>query len=185
MALAYTPHPEIGLAQPPPRWEFPADLVTQPLPLRPDEVAWLTRGGAESADRRRFEWRGISGSMILITSTTWRAHHRPERCFEVYGLSLDSSHAHLVAPDFPVRLVSLSYAGGQARLSAAYWFQSGSATTDDYATRIWADLAPRRERWVLVTILFDDQQDLRAADIQLFYTALREGIARGLAGGPS
>jgi hypothetical protein len=33
--------------------------------------------------------------------------------------------------------------------------------------------------------LFDDQQDLRAADIQLFYTALREGIARGLAGGPS
>lgn len=91
MALAHTPRPQTGLSQPPPTWKFPDSLVTEPMPLKPDEIEWMTRDGADSAERRRFEWRGITGSMILITSRTWRAHHRPERCFEVYGLSLDDS----------------------------------------------------------------------------------------------
>jgi exosortase O len=184
MALVYAPRPQTGLSQPPPAWEFPAELVTEPMPLKPDEIEWLTRGGAESADRRRFEWRDITGSMILITSTTWRAQHRPERCFEVYGLSLDDSRTHLVTPDFPVRFVSLGD-DGHVLLSATYWFQSVDRTTDDYATRIWADLAPERERWVLVTILFDGVHDPHAADVQAFYTALHDTVARSLEGGPS
>jgi hypothetical protein len=89
-----------------------------------------------------------------------------------------------VDPDFPLRLVSLSYDGGQGRLSAAYWFQSLSHTTDDYGARVWADLAPRRERWVLVTVLFDGVQDARAVDSQALYRALHDGVARGLEGGP-
>jgi exosortase O len=96
MIFAYTPRPHTGLTKAPPNWAFPVELATEPMPLKPDEINWLTRGGAESADRRRFEWRGITGSMILITSQTWRAQHRPERCFEVYGLSLDPiSHCTL------------------------------------------------------------------------------------------
>ena len=179
MALVYTPHPETGLAQPPPNWEFPAELVTTPMPLKPDEIAWLTRGGAESADRRHFVWRGVSGSMILITSTTWRAQHRPERCFEVYGLSLEDSRPYLVAPDLPVRLVLLSDRA-RVQVSAAYWFQSAGRTTDDYATRMWADLAPQRERWVLVSIVFDNAPDPRAPDIQAFYTVLHAAVANSL-----
>jgi exosortase O len=185
MALVYTPRPQMGLAQPPPAWDFPAGLVTEPMPLKPDEVEWLTRGGAESADRRRFEWRGITGSMILITSTTWRAQHRPERCFEVYGLSLDDSRTYLVTPAFLVRFISLSDDDGHVSLSATYWFQSAERTTDDYGTRIWADLAPKRQRWVLVTILFDGVYDPHTTAIQSFYTALHNAVAHGLKGGPS
>jgi exosortase O len=185
MALAYAPRSWTGLAQPSPHWEFPAELVTQLMPLTPDEIDWLTRGGAESADRRRFEWRGMSGSMMLITSTTWRAHHRPERCFEVYGLSLEDSRTYMVSPNFPLRLVSLSYGAGRGRLSATYWFQSSYQTTDDYATRIWADLAPRRDRWVLVTILFDGVQDPGAPEAQAFYKALHDSVERALKGGSS
>jgi exosortase O len=184
LGLLYSPRPWSGLTQPPPEREFPAELVSEPLPLTTDQVDWLTRGGAESVDRRRFEWRGISGSMILITSSTWRAQHRPERCFEVYGLSLEDSRTQVVDPDFPLRLVSLSYGAGQGGLSAAYWFQSQNHTTDDYGARVWADLAPRRERWVLVTVLFDGVQDARAADNQALYRALHDGVARGLEGGP-
>jgi len=187
MVLAYTPRPHTGLTQQPPAWEFPANLVTEPMLLKPDEVEWLTRGGAESADRRRFEWRGetgpISGSMILVTSTTWRAQHRPERCFEVYGLSIDDSRTHLVAPDFPVRFVSLGDGDGHGLVSATYWFQSVGHTTDDYATRMWADLAPERDRWVLVTVLFDEVRDPGAANVHAFYTALHEAVGRGLGGG--
>lgn len=185
MGLAYVSRPWTGLAQPTPEWEFPADLVTEPMPLTPDEIDWLTRGGAESADRRRFEWRGVTGSIMFITSNTWRAQHRPERCFEVYGLSLEDSRAYLVGPEFPLRFLSLSYGQGQGRLSATYWFQSPNRTTDDYGSRIWADLALERQRWVLVTILFDDDQDPLTPDMREFYTAVHNAVAGTLEGGSS
>ena len=180
MALIYAPRPQTGLAQAAPTWAFPAELVTEPMPLRPDEIEWLTRGGAESATRLSFEWRGVRGSMILIASDTWRAQHRPERCFEVYGLSLDDLHTYLVAPDFPVRFVSLSDGDGHGLASATYWFQSAERTTDDYGTRMWADLAPERERWVLVTVLFDGVHDPRDPDVQAFYIALHDAVGHNL-----
>jgi len=178
MALIYTPRPQVGLAQSPPTWTFPAGLAADPMPLRPDEIEWLTRGGAESAERLSFEWRGLTGSMILITSNTWRAQHRPERCFEVYGFSVNDSSTYLVAPDFPVRLVSLGDGDGRSLTSAVYWFQSAQRTTDDYGTRMWADLAPERERWVLVTILFDGVRDPHDPDVHSFYVALHDAMAR-------
>jgi len=186
MALAHAPRPQTGLGQPPPAWAFPAELAAAPTPLRPDELEWLTRDGAESAARYRFNWRGVGGSMILISSTTWRAHHRPERCFEVYGLSLDDSRAQLVRPDFPLRVVLLGdrrgTAKGESSLSAAYWFQSRARTTDDYATRIWADLAPARERWVMVSLLLDDRYDPDSPALRELYLTLHAAVARQLSG---
>jgi exosortase/archaeosortase family protein len=182
MVLVYTPRPQTGLAQPPPAWEFPAGLITTPMPLKPDEIAWFTRDGAESAVRRRFEWHGLTGSMILITSSTWRAHHRPERCFEVYGLSLEGSHTHLINPNFPVRFVALGDSNHSNLLSATYWFQSAGRTTDDYGTRLWADLALQHQSWVLVSILFDGVTEPGAAQVEMFYLALHEAVAHYLEG---
>jgi exosortase O len=182
LAWLYTPRPQTGLSQPPPAWEFPDELAIEPMPLKPDEIEWLTRDGAESAERRRFTWRGVTGSLILITSSTWRAHHRPERCFEVYGLTIDDSRPHLVRPDFPLRLVSLGDGRGQALYTASYWFQTGGRTTDDYGARIWADLAPQRRRWVLVSILFDGHHEPNSSEIQALYTALHRTVARTLEG---
>jgi hypothetical protein len=150
MALVYVPRPQTGLTESPPDWSFPTELKTEPMPLRPDEIAWLIRGGAESAERRRFEWRGIMGSMLFITSRTWRAQHRPERCFEVFGLSPNDSRTVLVTP-FPVRFVSLGNRNGRGLLSATYWFSllAAQPTTMEHA---WADLSPERNRWILVTL---------------------------------
>jgi exosortase O len=189
MALAYTPRPQTVLAQSAPGWELPPGLVVEPLPLQPEEVEWLTRDGAESASRFRFEWRGrdatLSGSVILIASTTWRAHHNPERCLMLYGLSLDDSHTHLVRTDFPVRTISLgaNLGSGHSLQAGTYWFQSAERTTDDYASRIWADVAPQRDRWVLVSILFDDVYDPHDADVEAFYIALHDVVARHLGQG--
>lgn len=180
LTLLYAPRPQTGLAQPPPTWRFPAELQTAPLPLTPDEVAWLTRGGAESADRRQFEWHSLSGSVLLITSTTWRAQHRPERCFEVKGLTVEHIQTCLIAPEFAVRCLTLSDGDGHALASAVYWFQSANRTTDDYGTRLWADLSPQRDRWVLVTLLFDGVQDPQAAEVQALYTAVRDAVATSL-----
>jgi exosortase O len=180
MAILYTPRAQTGLTQPAPVWNFPTELQTTPRPLKPDEIAWLTRDGAESATRFRFTWQGISGSMILVPSQTWRAHHRPERCFEVYGLTLDESHAQWIAPDFPVRAVTLRDPKSDARLAAAYWFQSATRTTDDYGTRIWADTTGPAERWVLVSILYDRPVPETDARIHALYQTLQRGVAQEL-----
>ena len=181
-ALAYTPRPQTGLTQAAPLWQFPPGLTAIQEPLHADEVAWMTREGVDSADRRRIAWQDLTGSMVLITSRTWRAQHRPERCFEVLGLSIDTSETFLAGPDFPVHVMVLSRQG-EPQASAAYWFQSASRLTDDYGSRIWADLAVERERWVLVTILIDGPHDPRAGDVQGLYQAVRQAVARGLEGG--
>jgi exosortase O len=180
MIFAYAPRPQTGLQQASPAWDFPTALTTEAMPLKPDELQWLTREGAESADRRRFQWGDLRGSMILITSQTWRAHHRPERCFEVYGLSLDDSRTYLLENETPIRLVTLGDGDQRSLLSAAYWFQSADQVTDDYATRIWADLSPERERWVLVSVLFEGVVDPHDAEVQEFYLALQAGVAASL-----
>ena len=189
MAIVYTPRPLAAASPSPATWQFPAALSTQPLPLTPKERDWLMGDGAESAERWRFKWRELSGSMIVVTSRTWRAHHRPERCFEVYGLTLDDSRTHLVNAEFPLRFVSLGDekdtpvrgASGSV-LSASYWFQSAERTTDDYGTRIWSDLSPQRERWVLVSILFDGVVDPNSEDVASLYEALHDAVAVTLAG---
>ena len=180
MIFAYAPRPQTGLTQAAPAWEFPAELQIEAMPLKPDELEWLTRDGAESADRQRFQWGDLSGTMILITSKTWRAHHRPERCFEVYGLSLDDSRTYLVGDQVPVRFVALGDGDHHSLLSATYWFQSPDQITDDYATRIWADLSPEREKWVLVSVLFDEVVDPDEAEVQAFYLALQESVFASL-----
>lgn len=180
MAFGYTPRAQTGLSQIAPEWIFPRELQVEALPLKPDEIVWLTRDGAESASRFRFQWRGVSGSMVLVPSRTWRAHHRPERCFEVFGLQLNGSHAQLVSPNFPVRAVTLRDPKSSATLNAAYWFQSADRATDDFGTRIWADTVAPAERWVLVSILFDqplDSADSRALEL---YRSVHESVARQL-----
>ena len=181
MAVIYSPRPLAAASPSSATWQFPATLTTQPLPLTPKERDWLMGDGAELAERWRFEWRGLSGSMIVVTSRTWRAHHRPERCFEVYGLTLDDSRTHLVNPEFPLRFVSLGDGQESSLLSASYWFQSAERTTDDYGTRIWSDLSPQRERWVLMSILFDGVVDPNSEDVDSLYEALHFSVAQSLA----
>lgn len=183
MALVYTPRPQTGLSEIPPAWEFPAELVTLPMPLKPNEIELLMRDGADSAERLRFEWRGMSGSIILITSHTWQAHHQPERCFTVYGLAVNNVRTFLPLDNFPMRLVSLSDHSRPEPLSAAYWFQSADRVTDDYSERIWQDLFLQHQRWVLVSILFDNVQDPGVSDARAFYIAMRDAIARGVSVG--
>ncbi len=183
LALLYKPRPQDTLAHTPPAWQFPPELSTQPWQLTEGELKWLSGNGLVSANRWRFQWHETTGSMLFVTSATWRAQHRPERCFQVYGLTIENSYTYLVAGDFAVRLVSLGNRDQQELMSAAYWFQNGNQATDDFATRIWADLSPQRQRWVLVTVLFDNGIDPSGADAQALYRTLRSSLQRSLEGG--
>jgi exosortase O len=182
MALFYTPRPQVALAEAQPQWLFPPEVNAAPWALTKGERQWLADGGVDQADRWQFKHKDISGSLLFVTSTTWRAHHRPERCFQVYGLTVDQSFTALISPDFPVRLLTLSTSTHKTQLSAAYWLQSPGQTTDDYAARIWSDLDPQTQRWVLVTVLFDQAVDLQSPQAAAFFEALRSVVQHGLEG---
>lgn len=175
-SFLYAPRPQSQVVLHAARWQLPAGLHTTPIPLKPIEVEWLTRDVAESALRERFEWGGLSGSFMLVTSQSWRAHHRPERCFEVFGVKVDDSRTYLMNTAFPLRAVTVSDAAGRS-LKAVYWFQSATRQTDDYAQRIWADVTVRPERWVLVSILFDDGQGVENPEAQTLILALQKMVA--------
>ncbi len=176
MVLLYQPRPQSGLAAASPTWSFPPEMTTTVEPLTAEEIWWLTKDGADSADRRHFQWGDLSGSMLLITSHTWRAHHRPERCFEVKGFTINNLRTHLVANDLPLRIVELGQGEADAAHSALYWFQSADQITDDYATRMWADLTLQPQPWVLVSLLFDDNHPPDDPALAPFYQAIARAV---------
>jgi exosortase O len=164
--FAYAPDRQSAAAAVPvsfaPDWQPPPELHAQPWPLEPDELDWLSDRGAlpVAAIRWRFDWQGKTGSLLFVASNNWRTQHRPERCFTVYGLEVEGERLHLASPGFPMRWLNLRYPGGDQPLyNAAYWLQSKDRITDDYSVRIWDDLTPEAEPWVLVTVLFDQPVD--------------------------
>jgi exosortase O len=184
MALLYTPRSQTATAQAGVEWVFPPELRVQVNPMSPELYAWATSDGADFADRWFFEWQAehfrMNGSLLYLTSSTWRGQHAPERCFEVDGFTVEASQTVLFADDFPARLVLLRRGGTQ--VSALYWLQAADKVTDDFATRIWSDLSPDRQRWVLVTVLLDDVYSPDNAAVQSLAHTLRRAVAASLEG---
>jgi exosortase O len=183
LSLLYTPRPAAAGSEPVTNWNLPAGLQAESWPLTQAEFDWLSSTGALAGDRWRFSWGDVQGTMLFVTGNSWRAQHRPERCFEVYGLSVVNSRTYLAAPDFPLQYLTLGDGEGREMYSAAYWFQSPDRVTSDYGARIWSDLAPEREAWVLVTVLFDDIYGPDEPAPAGLYPILRQAVALSLGEG--
>lgn len=166
-------------------WVFPSELQVQVDPLSPRLFTWVTSDGAEFADRWDLTWQGnteeINGSLMFLTSNTWRGQHRPERCFEVQGITVETSRTILLDDAFSAQMVLVS--DGPQQASALYWLQTGQRATDDFATRIWSDLGSERQPWVLVTLLLDDVYPPDSAEVRELAELVRTAVANSLEGG--
>jgi len=185
MALVYTPRPYPVMAQAAIDWIFPSELQVQVDPLSPELFAWVTSGGAEFADRWDFTWQGnaeeINGPFMFLTRNTGRGQHRPERCFEVQGITVETSQIILFDDAFSAQMVLVS--GGPQQATALYWLQNSQRTTDDFATRIWSDLGSERQPWVLITLLLDDVYPPNSAEVREIAELVRTAVANSLEGG--
>lgn len=185
MAIIYTPRPIPALAQTAIHWQFPADMQVQVDPLPPKLFIWVTQDGAEFADRWDFTWHGqfnqVDGSLMFLTSNTWRGQHRPERCFEVQGITIETGQTVFFDETFSAQMVKVS--GGINQATALYWLQSGNRATDDFGTRIWSDLGTERQPWVLVTLLLDDVFPTDSAEVRSIAELVRTAVANSLEGG--
>ena len=185
MALVYTPRPTPVMAQAAITWVFPSEMQVQVDPLSPELFTWVTGGGVNFADRWDFAWQGdaseIKGSLMFLTSNTWRGQHRPERCFEVQGITVETAQTILLDNEFSAQMVLVS--GGPQQATALYWLQNGKHATDDFATRIWSDLRPDRQPWVLVTLILDDIYPPNSAEVREIAELVRTTVANSLEGG--
>lgn len=185
MALVYTPRPYPVMAQASIDWVFSSKIQVQVDPLSPELFAWVTKDGAEFADRWDFTWNGeadeIHGSLMFLTSNTWRGQHRPERCFEVQGITVETYQTVFFDDEFTAQMVLVS--GGPQQATALYWLQTGQHATDDFAARIWSDLGSERQPWVLVTLLLDDVYPPNSAEVRSIAEIVRTVVADSLEGG--
>jgi exosortase O len=185
MAILYTPRPQPVLAHGAIDWRFPTQIQVQADPLSPRLFAWVTQDGAEFADRWDFIYQDgaeeIHGSLMFLTSNTWRGQHRPERCFEVQGIAVEATQTVYFDETFSAQLVMVS--GGPQQATALYWLQTGYRATDDFATRIWSDLSTERQPWVLVTLLLDDVYAPNSAEVRSIAELVRTTVAKSLEGG--
>jgi exosortase O len=92
------------------------------------------------------------------------------------GFQVDRMTQTKLAPDFPVRWLTLQ----DGKMSATYWLQSRSQTTDEFLTRIWSDISRQSRAWVMVSILFDQNRTPEQPEISTFTTSVRDAIAQAL-----
>jgi exosortase O len=155
---------------------WPAEVKLQPLPLTTTETEFFSNQSSVKtvqAEKNHFQFGSLSGSMLVVSSTSWRSHHAPELCFVGNGFKVNQMTQARLASDFPVRWLSLQ----NGSMSATYWFQSHKQTTDEFLSRIWSDLSHQNQSWVMVSILFDRTQSPDLTEVKTFTKSLHEAIA--------
>ncbi len=163
LCLALVPLPSVGslpTAQLDLQW--PRSMQMDPLPLTPAEEQFFAQSDQVAAQKYQFEWEDVAGSVLVVASPSWRFHHAPELCFTGNGLRVDQMQAAMLSGAIPIRWLALQ----DQQLSAMYWFQSATHTTDNLVTRIWDHLRHQDQVWVMVSILFDQYYEPEMDPVQ-------------------
>jgi exosortase O len=178
VVLTLLPRPSLAAVEPISlasiRW--PTEVKLQPLPLTTTETEFFSSQSSVKtvqAEKNHFQFGSLSGSMLAVSSTSWRSHHAPELCFVGNGFKVNKMTQARLASDFPVRWLSLQ----NGSMTATYWFQSHKQTTDEFLSRIWSDLSHQNQSWVMVSILFDRTQSPDLPEVKTFTKSLHEAIA--------
>lgn len=177
LGISFLPQP---LATPPVLAHFTglnlASIQTKPLPLTPVEHDFFAVHPDTVAQKYRFAAEGMSGSVLLVTSATWRSQHTPELCLVGLGFAVDKMEAKPLTTDIQGRWLSLN----QGQYAAAYWFQSSQRTTGDYLSRMWGEINRQEPTWVMASVLFDQPQTTNKDQVQLFLNEVHDAVAHHL-----
>lgn len=168
----------------PATFQAPDGLVLTPTEPTPVERGYLDGNGAWFIGKWRFFWRGgVTGSLLVVGASSWRAHHRPEQCLAGSGQSVTAIETHLIRPNLPIRVVHLARGDGHSGPRATYWFQSADSSTDDHAERVWDGLRANRP-WVLVSLLFDGEVALTSDMVRDLHLQLAKSMRELVAPSP-
>jgi len=147
-------------------------MVSERVPLTEAEQRFFDNTSAAVSEKRRFISGELSGSILLVSSTSWGSYHPPELCFVGSGLKVDRTERKWLTPNVIARWLSLQ----DGKLSATYWFQSPEQTTDDFLSRLWSQITRRQKTWALVSVLFDSPRSPHSPEIRAFATTIHDVI---------
>jgi exosortase O len=155
---------------------WPQQMVSERVPLTVAEQRFFDNTSAIVPEKRRFGLGELSGSILLVSSTSWASYHPPELCFVGSGLKVDRTQRKWLTPNVLARWLSLR----DGKLSATYWFQSPEQTTDDFLSRLWSQVTRRQKNWVMVSVLFDSSKNPDSPKIRAFATTIHDVIDHSL-----
>lgn len=153
-------------------WSIP--VQTQPIELEPVEQNFFTNYPGVVAQKRKFEFQGMTGTILLVASPTWQAHHAPELCLVSSGFQVNHMEKQQLTPTVLGRWLTLE--GGTR--SATYWFQSPHQTTDDFLARIGSEILRQEQSWTLSSIVFDRAYRPNDSRVQSFLTEVHRAVDR-------
>jgi exosortase O len=152
--------------------DLPPAIITETLSLSPAETDFFANPANPVVQKVSFKSDRLTGSMLMVASDTWQSHHPPELCFLGNGFKVDSMNSIALNDSINARWLSLQ----NGELSAAYWFQSEQSTTDDFVVRIWDHISRHNKTWVLVSVLFDHNENPNNPEVQNFSNNIYQTI---------
>jgi exosortase O len=157
------------------RLDWPNHFAHQTLPLSSTETDFFSRHPHTQVLKEKFSYGGdtqpLSGSLLLVSSRSFRSQHSPELCFVGNGYEVNHLRAQQLA-ELPVHWLDLN--AGQ--YTATYWFQSQHHTTADYLTRMWDQIRHRQAAWVMVSVVFDQPHQPQEPLVQEFARTLHQTL---------
>jgi exosortase O len=182
LALTLIPHPQITTA---PldisQLQWSSSMQTREVALNPYEQKFFANYPGVTTQKQRFEYQGLKGSIVLVASLTWQAHHAPELCLTAFGYHIDHMVGKPLTPTVTGRWLTLD--GGKK--NASYWFQSANRTTDDFFVRFWGEVFRKDPTWTMVSIVFDQSHSADEPAVQSFLTTVHDALATIQPGGQS
>ncbi len=187
LGLALIPHPQKVTTSAIDAIALPAQMHSEPLQLTTTEKDFFANyqgaiaPGATPeviAQKSRFEWQNITGSILLVSSNAVQAYHAPELCFVGNGFKVDAMQRQQLSPQVLGRWLSIN----NGTMAAAYWFQSPKHTTDDFLAHLWGRITRKDRLWVMVSVLFEQAQKPDTPEIKAFTTNIHDAIASSLTG---
>ncbi|MDH4318419.1 MAG: exosortase O [Desulfobulbaceae bacterium] len=153
---------------------LPIELHAEKVALTTFENQFFTRNRVWAEKYTFRTMRGIRGSVVFVSSHSWKSQHQPQNCYQGQGMMIDYEETLMIPGGLPVKYLSLN--GGRA--AATYWFQSYSKETADYAARIYYSWMTREEPWVMTSILWNSAVD--GNTLEEVITVLRDDVRTSL-----
>jgi exosortase O len=152
--------------------QWSPQIQVRPVPLNPYEQKFFARYPGVTTQKQKFQFQGITGSLVLVASPTWQAHHAPELCLTASGYRIESMKGQALTPKITGRWLRLD--GGKK--TATYWFQSATQTSDDFFVRFREEVFRTDPSWTLVSIVFDRSHSPNEPPMQNFLTLVRDTL---------
>ncbi len=136
---------------------LPSSIHATPMALHAQEDRFFHFSGAH-AQKYRLGSEEHDNSVVLVSSSWWKAQHKPDHCLQAMGLVISNSRVittgtHPVTGAIQAVTVLDLQDIDNKPYTAIYWFQSTGVITADHFSRVADSFAHGDRRWTMVSML--------------------------------